>query len=216
MVRPLNQGGTAVAKEFVGELDASGFPNADAWKLGEPIRFAHDWQGKREDLARETTVALLWTDKMLYLKFGCRYRSLTVFQDSDANGRRDQLWDRDVAEVFIQTDPGRPRRYWEFEISPNGMWIDLGISPEGKCDAKSGMETQVELDEAGKIWTGIVALPMHSLARRFEPADIWRINFFRVEGPSEPRFYSSWQPKRTLQPNFHVPQAFGELHFRKP
>lgn len=215
MVRSLNQGGTAVAKEFVGELDASGFPNADAWKLSEPIRFAGDWQGKQEDLARETAVALLWTSKMLYLKFRCRYRTLTVFEDSDVNGRRDQLWDRDVAEVFIQTDPGQQRRYWEFEISPNGMWIDLDISPEGKCDAKSGMKSQVTLNGSKKIWTGVVALPMHSLTKRFASPDIWRINFFRVEGASEPRFYSSWRPTHTPQPNFHVPHVFGELHFQK-
>ena len=47
--------------------------------------------------------------------------------------------DRDVAEVFIQTDTSQARRYWEFEISPNGMWIDLEISPEGKRDPASGM-----------------------------------------------------------------------------
>ena len=42
---------------------------------------------------------------MLWLRFRCRYRTVTVFADSEANGRRDQLWDRDVAEVFLQTDP---------------------------------------------------------------------------------------------------------------
>ena len=30
-----------------------------------------------------------------------------LFEDSDPNGRRDHLWDRDVAEAFLQPDPSR-------------------------------------------------------------------------------------------------------------
>jgi len=39
------------------------------------------------------------------------------------------------------------------------------------------------------------------------------VNFYRVEGAAEPRFYSAWQPTGTPAPNFHVPEAFGELVF---
>jgi hypothetical protein len=35
------------------------------------------------------------------LKFVARYRLITVFHDADPVGRRDKLWDRDVAEVFF-------------------------------------------------------------------------------------------------------------------
>src|SRR5947209_5472234 len=112
-----NTSGTILAMEISGLLDARGFPFSDSWNLAQPTRFASDWQGKNEDVGRETEVRVLWTEKMLYLKFRCRYRTLTVFADSESNGRRDQLWDRDVAEAFIQTGPVEPRRYWEFEIS---------------------------------------------------------------------------------------------------
>src|SRR5437016_4853772 len=151
---------TIIACELSGPVDASGFPLEASWYLAEPVRFDYDWRGKNEDAERETEVRVLWTEKVLYLKFRCRYRTLTFFEDCVPNGRRDQLWDRDVAEVFIQTDAGPARRYWEFEISPNGMWIDLEISPDGKRDAKSGMKSQVVLDEAEKLWTARVGLPM--------------------------------------------------------
>ncbi len=154
------------------------FPSAEDWNLAQPVRFASDWQGKNEDPGRETEVRLLWTRETLYLKFRCRYRTLTVFPDGAVNGRRDKLWDRDVAEVFLQTDPAQPHRYWE------------------------------------TIWTAELALPMQSLTSHFDPARDWRVNFFRVEGASEPRFYSSWQPTRTAQPNFHVPEAFAFLRFK--
>jgi alpha-galactosidase len=34
-----------------------------------------------------------------------------------------------------------------------------------------------------------------------------------VEGATEPRFYSAWRPTGTAVPNFHVPEAFGQLIF---
>jgi len=57
-------------------------------------------------------------------------------------------------------------------------------------------------------------LPMRSLAPLFDPRAVWRVNFFRVEGAAEPRFYSCWRPTNSPQPNFHVPEAFGKLSFR--
>jgi hypothetical protein len=54
---------------------------------------------------------------------------------------------------------------------------------------------------------------MTALTANFDPAAVWRANFYRVEGPQEPRFYSAWQPTHTPQPNFHVPSAFGKLRF---
>ena len=206
---------TIMACELCGPVDASGFPLEASWNLAEPVRFASNWQDKNEDTERETEVRVLWTERVLYLKFRCRYRTLTVFEDCEPNGRRDQLWDRDVAEVFIQTDAGPARRYWEFEIGPNGMWIDLEISPEGKRDPASGMKSRVILDEFQKVWIAELALPMSSLTKVFDPSETWRVNFFRVEGATEPRFYSSWRPTYTPQPNFHVPAAFGVLRFQR-
>jgi hypothetical protein len=206
---------TALAQELKGAVDAGGFPGSESWQFAPAIRFARDWQGKHEDTARETEVQVLWTQGMLWLRFRCRYRTVTVFADSDADGRRDQLWNRDVAEVFLQTNPSEPRRYWEFEIAPNGMWIDLEISAGEKRNPESGMKSRVNLDESARVWIAVVALPMHSLTKSFNPGEDWRANFFRVEGVEEPRFYSSWQPTNTPQPNFHVPETFGILRFQK-
>jgi alpha-galactosidase len=205
----------AIAQELRGGRDATGFPAAESWLIAPPIRFAKDWQGKNEDTGRETEVRILWTPEMLWLQFRCRYRSLTVFDDSDPGGRRDQLWDRDVAEVFLQPQLGEPRRYWEFEIAPNGMWIDLDISPVEKRNPQSGMKSRVIVDNSEKLWIATIALPTRELTEVFDPGEDWRVNFFRVEGQDEPRFYSAWQPTHTPQPNFHVPEAFGILRFQK-
>jgi alpha-galactosidase len=215
-----NPANAAVAAALSNPLDREGFPSPREWQRADPIVFCADWQGKNADAQRETQVRLLWTPATLFLQFRARYRELTVFPDASASGRRDHLWDRDVAEVFLQPDPRQPLRYAEFEVSPNAFWIDLDINldpaAERLRDLRSGLARRVRLDEAQKLWSAELSIPMRSLTARFDPAAAWRVNFFRVEGPREPRFYSSWQPTHTPEPNFHVPQAFGKLLFAPP
>jgi alpha-galactosidase len=210
--------GTAIALALSDGLDHEGFPTQEAWAKAQPVQFDADWQGANPDPQRETEVRLLWTHETLFLRFRCRYRTLTTFSDSDPDGRRYQLWDRDVAEVFLQPDPSDPHRYWEFEISPDGKWVDLDINldkpPGHKENPHGGMKSRVYLDEKQRIWTAEIALPMRTITPMFDPKADWRANFFRVEGSSEPRFYSSWRPTSTPKPSFHVPEAFGKLSFR--
>jgi alpha-galactosidase len=204
---------TATAVRLAGGTDAKGFPRDAAWELAPPVRFRWDWQGRKADAQRETEVRLLWTPETLYLRFDARFRIITVFSDADARGRRDQLWDRDVCEAFLQPDASELDRYKELEVAPNGYWIDLAIASGEKCDLRSELRRRTEIDETNKRWRAVLALPMKSLVERFDASVVWRANFYRVEGPAEPRFYSAWRPTSTAQPNFHVPEAFGRLIF---
>jgi Carbohydrate family 9 binding domain-like len=202
-----------VASYVAGEIALDAEHPAGEWKSAQPVSFCSDWLGKNPDEQRETSVRVLWSPQTLYLKFECRYRELYLFDDSDSNGRRDHLWDRDVAEAFLQPDPTRPTYYREFEVSPNGMWIDLDIFPGGLADLKSGLRRSVFLDEKKNRWTAELAIPLKALTSNFDPKSIWRANFYRVEGKKEPRAYLAWRPTGTLDPNFHVPAAFGGLRF---
>jgi hypothetical protein len=177
------------------------------------VRFDHDWQGRNRDAHRETEVRALWTLETLYLRFVARCRTITVFEDAEPSGRKDQLWDRDVAEVFLQPPELSGQHYLEFEVSPNGFWIDLEIMPGEKWDLKSGLKRRAEVSGDKAIWRAQLTLPMKSLTSRFDPAKTWRVNFYRVEGAQEPRFYSAWRPTGTPVPNFHVPESFGRLVF---
>jgi translocator protein len=200
---------------FLGEpLDGEGFPVNASWMSASPVQFASDWKGENSDPERSTEVRLLWTRETLYIRFLARYRTLNIFKDARADGWRDELWDRDVVEVFLQPNSADPLRYQEFEIAPNGFWIDLAISHGDKSELHSGLRRRVSLDEAGKSWTAELALPMKALSEQFAPDQVWRANFYRVEGNHEPRFYSAWSPTHSPQPNFHVPSRFGSLMFR--
>src|SRR5437868_7140014 len=123
-------------------------------------------------------------------------------------------WQKAVPVTF-QADPSRQSYYKEFEVSPNGMWVDLDIFPGGRVDLKSGMSRSVVLRKAQRSWSAELAIPMESLTGNFDAKALWRANFFRVEGLKEPRRYLAWRPTHWPEPNFHVPSAFGRMRFEK-
>jgi alpha-galactosidase len=202
-----------VASAISHEISVNAKRPAKEWKKATPVRFCQDWQGKNPDPERQTTVWVLWSAQTLYLRYECRYRELYVFPDADPNGRRDHLWDRDVAEAFLQPDPSQARYYKELEVAPNGFWIDLDIAPGNDHDLKSGLQHSVWLDKRNHVWHAELAIPLKALVERFDPTAEWRANFYRIEGQQEPRFYAAWRATGTPQPNFHVPDAFGRLRF---
>jgi hypothetical protein len=199
-------------KESVGTEE---FPGAAWWERTPAIRFERDWRGEQAGPQRGTEVRLLWNAQTLFLRFLARYRELHVFSDARADGWRDELWERDVAEAFLQPGANDARVYKELEVSPNGFWIDLNIAHGQKEEMRSGLRRRVMHDAEAQTWTAELAVPMQSLTPAFDPKRSWRANFFRVEGKVEPRFYSAWSPTLTSVPNFHVPEAFGHLEFRE-
>jgi alpha-galactosidase len=201
-----------VALELDTALDKQGLPIPSAWEKAQPVAYSSDWRGQNSDPLLETRARMLWSHECIYIQFLCRYRELYVYEE--CNCRRDELWDRDVAEIFIRPSEEKVRHYREFEISPNGNWLDLDIDHSEKrilyCDLKS----RVTLHPDKHIWNAELAIPISSLTAAFDPHSVWRLNLFRIEGREPNRFYSSWQPTNTPKPNFHVPEAFGELRFQ--
>ena len=188
-----------------------GLPGTHEWGSASPIAFCADWRGSNPDPERETELRVLWSPEHLFARFRCRYRSIYVYEGRQ--GRRDRLWLRDVAEIFIQPEPDEIRKYREFEISPNGDWLDLEIAPGRKLILECDLKTRVEVDAQARVWTAELGIPLKNLTGRFNPGVAWRANVFRIEGEEPSRFYSAWQPTRTPEPNFHVPERFAELCF---
>lgn len=224
VVKELEKRGTITAHRVLSSIKLDASSPASEWQSAAPVCFATDWQGKNLDFGIETEVRVLWSPETIYLRFVCRYRDLFVFNESGPDGRRDQLWDRDVAEAFLQPPELQAQSsskasgrfyasYKEFEIAPNGMWIDIDISPSGPADLNSGLSRSVHVDTVKKTWAAEVAIPVNAVTANFDPELAWRANFFRVEGKVEPRSYMTWQPTHTPQPNFHIPEAFGILKF---
>jgi alpha-galactosidase len=201
-----------IASELETPLSAEGFPTTSEWARAAAVTFSTDWRGEHADPQRETQARLLWSHEYLFIRFVCRYRGIYVFEDS--NSRRDGLWERDVAEIFVRPPQDALRHYREFEISPNGDWLDLDIDHGQKRILFCSMKSRVAIDPDACVWSADLALPINCLSTKFDPGDVWKLNLFRIEGREPTRFYSAWQPTHTPQPNFHIPEAFGELHFK--
>ncbi len=202
----------AIAARLGTPPDLQGFPQKAAWATAPAVSFCADWRGEHRDPERETSVQLLWSSEHLFFRYACRYRE--IFAYTGGNSRRDKLWLRDVAEVFIHPGSDAPRHYREFEISPNGDWLDLDITPDGKSVLFCDLKSRVVVDPAHHIWTAELAIPMNCLTASFDPGGSWRLNLFRIEGEEPSRFYSAWRPTGTPQANFHVPEVFGSLNFQ--
>jgi len=200
-----------VAARLPNPLDEQGFPEAGDWQNARPVVFCSDWQGKHPDPQRETEVRLLWSPQFLCLRFRCKFRKIHVFPE--VNQRRDHLWDRDVAEVFLQPPGFETKHYKEFEVSPNGNWIDLDISPRDALNLMCELKARATVDDKSRVWVAELAIPMRCLTEDFNSNRDWRVNFFRAEGADPNRFYSAWRATDAPKPNFHVPERFGTLKF---
>ena len=121
----------------------------------------------------------------------------------------------DVAEIFLGADFEKIWQYREYQVSPQGEWVDLDIDrdhpkPEGGWQWNSGFEVTARIDRDKKAWYGEMRIPFSSIdSRPPKKGNELRINLYRLQGPPPNRKGIAWQP--TGQRNYHVPEAFGHL-----
>ena len=198
------------------EVDLTAGLDTPAWPMAQPVRITRKWSGEDAPPSRHAEARIIWTDQFLIVRFVCRQEEpLTVNSNPQLDKKTVGLWHKDVCEIFIAPDPKTPGRYFEFEASPTGEWIDLEISfkPAGRetdFDFHSGMTTRAIVDE--DQFTLYIQIPWSKFVPRPQPGDLWRVNLFRCVGVGDER-YLAWQPTYAAQPNFHVPEVFGWLEF---
>jgi hypothetical protein len=162
-----------------------------------------------------TQIRSRWTEKNLYLLFSCPYQKLHLKPDPDTTSKTNELWNWDVAEAFIGSDYLKISRYKEFQVSPQGEFVDLDIDLSDQ-KAKKGIEWQsgftvaAQVDEKHNIWYGEMKIPFLSLdVKSPKSGDELRIGLYRIEGSEPHRIHVAWRP--TGANTFHVPSAFGSL-----
>lgn len=190
-----------------------------AWGTAEIVNISTYWSGKPAPQIRSFSARMLWSDTALYVRFEARqHEPLVVSEKADLTKKIRGLWDRDVCEIFIAPDKSRPNKYFEFEIAPNGEWIDLGIevTPAERVtdwDYRSGMTSAAKIEKDKVVMA--IKIPFAALGRTPKAGDVWLGNLFRCVGKDPDRGYLAWRPTKTAEPAFHVPDAFGEFLFTK-
>jgi hypothetical protein len=120
-----------------------------------------------------------------------------------------------TSEVFLGSDFQDIRRYKEFEVSPQGEWIDLDIDlhkphHEEGWVWNSGFQVAARIDRAEKIWYAAMRIPFAAIAPVPPRSGMeFRMNLFRGEGPPSKWQSIAWQPP--LTGTFHTPERFGLL-----
>jgi hypothetical protein len=125
------------------------------------------------------------------------------------------LWNWDVAEAFIGSDFENIKKYKEFQVSPQGEWVDLDIDRGAGAKQigeawNSGFEVKARIDADKKTWYGEMKIPFAAIdARKPEAGNDLRIGLYRIEGPTPNRVHISW--RATDGKTFHMPEQFGIL-----
>ena len=193
----------------------------EVWKTADWVRMDHDMSGQKHYPQSETDIATVWTPHYVYFAYRCKYTELNIYKDVDPAVEKWGLWNRDVVEVFINAQPERVNHYYEFEVSPNNLWIDLEInkdqSPFNDANWDSGFDHATRIDPEHHTWTAEMRIPVTALgAKEIYAGAEWRLNLFRADGLGEDhqRRFMSWS---TIPEGgtFHVPTRFGIIQFAK-
>ena len=187
-------------------------PAAAFWKGTTAVSFAHDSMGKDTGL-KPTEIRVRWSKQFLYVLFVGRYDNMYLKPNPVTNQDTVPLWDWDVAELFIGSDFKNIQRYKEFEVSPQGEWVDLDVRKDLKeFDSKwnSGFEPGARVDEKAKVWYAGMKIPWKSIdGDAVKTGREYRVNFYRIEGAPPNRKFLAWQPTKSA--SYHVPEEFGRM-----
>jgi len=193
-------------------LDAN--PESAFWRGARPAMMQVDIKGRAVG-ALKTEVRSRWTKDNLYFLFICPYQQLYLKPNPDASKETFELWNWNVAEVFIGSDFKDIKRYKEFEISPQNEWIDLDVDlhkphHEEGWVWNSNFQHVARIDEAKHVWYAALKIPFKSVdGETPRTGNTYRANLFRTEGGPKDVKEILWQP--TMSETFHVPEKFGLL-----
>jgi hypothetical protein len=189
-----------------------------AWNKAQPVAIDRYWSGEAAPVGRQAEARILWSSKALHVRFVCRQAEPLVISATPQAAKKTMgLWDRDVCEIFLAPNPGVVERYFEFEAAPTGEWLDVALhwTPEKR---ESDWEFQSHMTTAAHVErdriTIAMRIPWNHWIHEPQKHERWRVNLFRCVGKDPGRGYLAWQPTRTKEPAFHVPQVFGWLVFK--
>jgi hypothetical protein len=190
-----------------------------AWDTAKNVVIDKYWSGESAPKGRQFKAKILWSDTAIYVRFEANQKEpLVVSETANLKTKTKGLWDRDVCEIFLAPKKSEFRKYFEFEIAPNGEFIDLGIyqKPGERItdwDYSSGIQSK-SLIGKDKVWMAI-KIEWKAFGATPKTGDIWLGNMFRCVGKGETRGYLAWSPTFTKEASFHVPEKFGEFEFDK-
>ena len=202
---------TLVAKHIEADFEVDGKLDDRAWAGAGYARIDYAIRSGIALPERSTATQVLWTDRFLYIGYSAPFDRLTSFSPA-GDGERMGLWDRDVVEAFIGSDPDNVSSYTEYEVAPTGEKLDLRVDlPDKDFAWSSGFDAATHIDEVAKIWTTEMRIPIAAVCESPPVAGetVWRLNLFRHS--TADAAFLGWAP--TATGTAHTPERFGYLKF---
>lgn len=196
------------------DIELNTDPASSFWRDAHPVYASVDGAGL--DVAGlRTEVRSRWTTENIYFLFVCPFKHLSLKPAPDAQHETYELWNWNVAEIFLGTDFNDIKRYKEFEVSPQNEWIDLDVNLHNPHHEEgwvwnSGFEHVARIDQANHIWYAAMKIPLRALGVNAPAVGMnFRLNLYRTEGAAAEAKEVMWQP--VMEKTFHVPERFGLL-----
>lgn len=167
---------------------------------------------------QQTKLRVAWDEQALYARYDCEDR------DAWGNYRRrdDPIWQEEAVELFIAPGLEDPAVYFEFEVSPLGVFWDgiihnplsrreeMVSDPSWDCP---GAGWAAGPGEGRQDWWALFVIPWSCIHPAGEDLPrLWRANFYRIERPRDGEAeFSAWSPTLNRPADFHTPARFGVL-----
>ncbi len=171
-----------------------------------------------------TSVAAAWDTDALFIGFEASFLSLRTAPVSvppePGSGKTLRLWEQsDVLEMFIGVDVPETGRYREFEIAPDGRWIDIDVDHSAeplRADFawRSGAQFHSVVDHDAHRWFAALRIPWRALTDA-DPREVsWWCNGYRATGRFHGDELFAWSPTGLGPGCFHRFNHFGRLELR--
>jgi len=167
---------------------------------------------------QQTTVRLAYDEEFLFLRYDCDDTDIWA----ESTERDSAIFNEEVVELFIGPGEEDTTHYYEFEVSPNGVMLDLtlyspnfqrkGLVADFAWDCP-GLIWSAERNDLANHWHANMAVPWRSIgAHAGELPRNWRANFYRIERPrGQVAEFSCWSPTMSEPADYHLPRYFGHL-----
>lgn len=215
-----------------------------ALRLKHPMRIDGDWNKKAwrrsnilsiarpmGDIPRFTPTVearMAYDSDHVYVIFRVRDRYVrSVVQEYNGNVSGDSC-----VEFFFAPDPSKPLCYFNLEVNAGGTPLIFYITKPMSGLTRLLPEEIAQIEIAHSLprivfpemeepvtWTVECRIPLAilekyaTIARPASGVD-WKANFYKTGSHTSSPNYLTWAPVLFERPNFHLPQFFGDIHFR--
>lgn len=167
-----------------------------------------------------TSIRSAWNESSLFVLFEVTYSRLRLTPENvprEPSGKTLRLWEHsDVVECFIGSNAAATRRYKEFQVAPDGRWIDIAIDQNADtCTGDmlwiSGARFRSTVDHPSNCWRAIMDIPWRSLGISPLLHTVLDCNFYRATGKFHGDELYAWSPTGYGDNCFHRAEKFGKL-----